>query len=329
MMDVKSPMGSSPHARGARGAGHAAEAARGIIPACAGSTSRLPCGPYPAWDHPRMRGEHAPETMESEPSVGSSPHARGAPAAYLSASELGGIIPACAGSTGCRRRPSGPRWDHPRMRGEHSRSASLSSGVSGSSPHARGARHAKPHAFGRNGIIPACAGSTPQNPCRTPPAWDHPRMRGEHIMCVASPVMAMGSSPHARGAHSLSFSSSAIPRIIPACAGSTPPRLPRRAPGRDHPRMRGEHSGMLIQWVGGQGSSPHARGAQALNQHVRRFVGIIPACAGSTVRTVAQGLLSVGSSPHARGAPGCRTTRRPPRPDHPRMRGEHQRMAEA
>ena len=71
-----------------------------------------------------------------------------------------GIIPACAGSTIAGGRSAPLRWDHPRMRGEHSEVAARLQRLSGSSPHARGARrHRGLHEL-RRGIIPACAGST-------------------------------------------------------------------------------------------------------------------------------------------------------------------------
>ena len=50
--------GSSPHARGALPRGERQDCARGIIPACAGSTSLVYSPSCPAADHPRMRGEH-------------------------------------------------------------------------------------------------------------------------------------------------------------------------------------------------------------------------------------------------------------------------------
>ena len=127
--------------------------------------------------------------------------------------------------------------------------------------------------------------------------------------------------------------------------------------------MRGEHP---IAWADANvmaGSSPHARGAlRRLVVHAR-LAGIIPACAGSTIRYVAGALApgdhprmrgehtysavapwpQVGSSPHAWGAlsglrpvvvdvgitPACAGSTRSspcgasPRGDHPRMRGEH------
>ena len=127
--------------------------------------------------------------------------------------------------------------------------------------------------------------------------------------------------------------------------------------------MRGEHLVALASDFAALGSSPHARGA--LDKHAAQLPGegIIPACAGSTIkRGKHKGqrgdhprmrgehryhqLLPrhlPGSSPHARGAqtrtrlsvrftriiPACAGSTlaalKMPQParDHPRMRGEH------
>ena len=50
--------GSSPHVRGAHGARGRARSDRGIIPACAGSTSSSDKARRSVGDHPRMCGEH-------------------------------------------------------------------------------------------------------------------------------------------------------------------------------------------------------------------------------------------------------------------------------
>ena len=50
-------------------------------------------------DHPRMRGEHVEVTEGEIDAMGSSPHARGAREAPAQTVGVGGIIPACAGST--------------------------------------------------------------------------------------------------------------------------------------------------------------------------------------------------------------------------------------
>ena len=113
--------GSSPHARGARDCSRHLAQSTGIIPACAGSTMTARACRASERDHPRMRGEHDEYKKAFTPAKGSSPHARGAQGARRGRQVPTGIIPACAGSTSqCRRRP-GWRWDHPRMRGEHTK----------------------------------------------------------------------------------------------------------------------------------------------------------------------------------------------------------------
>ena len=97
--DTPLPGGSSPHTRGARGAGPSGPVSTRIIPAYAGSTRGRGTCLSPTWDHPRIRGEHA---------VG-----------YSRLQRRNGIIPAYAGSTTqspWRRRGE---EDHPRIRGEH------------------------------------------------------------------------------------------------------------------------------------------------------------------------------------------------------------------
>ena len=213
--------GSSPHARGAHRLHRAVVDARGIIPACAGSTVS------PLWmgnssrDHPRMRGEHFVQGYDDVAAEGSSPHARGARDKIIADIVAYGIIPACAGSTWTSTTRRKAKRDHPRMRGEHIRQFVSYGGFPGSSPHARGAPRAGAQAVQREGIIPACAGSTsPLSRAKTH-SWDHPRMRGEHPQSARGCLGKAGSSPHARGAHRVLASVSGHHGIIPACAGST------------------------------------------------------------------------------------------------------------
>ena len=111
--------GSSPHVRGALGPVALAPVARGIIPACAGSTPQARSWTPRRRDHPRMRGEHSPGRCRLAHFVGSSPHARGAPLARGHSGLARGIIPACAGSTKLDQVLASIGEDHPRMRGEH------------------------------------------------------------------------------------------------------------------------------------------------------------------------------------------------------------------
>ncbi len=249
------------------------------------------------------------------------------------------------------------------MRGEHRRPRMFSARALGSSPHARGAQFALTEHRDHTGIIPACAGSTP--PAGSPPVrpWDHPRMRGEHLLANCEAALAAGSSPHARGALALADVCNLGVGIIPACAGSTAVGHHGGAERRDHPRMRGEHLSVRADMSASSGSSPHARGAPELARVEGVLDGIIPACAGSTASLEMwkystrdhprmrgeHGLFGdvevfdEGSSPHARGAlvshimhavlhriiPACAGSTDSAssplrrRRDHPRMRGEH------
>ena len=229
-----------------------------------------------------MRGEHVFALTSVALSLGSSPHARGAQLQRVPRRARRGIIPACAGSTYRTPRCMGPRRDHPRMRGEHPSTARPAPTLSGSSPHARGARAARPCASSSCRIIPACAGSTRELLRRVAGVRDHPRMRGEHRPEELRGQWAQGSSPHARGAPLPAPGRHLLPGIIPACAGSTVIASSVRLRGWDHPRMRGEHSISASVYGPPLGSSPHARGAPAGAYGGTWERGIIPACAGST-----------------------------------------------
>ena len=133
-------------------------------------------------------------------------------------------------------------------------------------------------------------------------SWDHPRMCGEHSLRVVELLSCSGSSPHVRGARHLRPRGRRCPGIIPACAGSTGFKSLERRNERDHPRMCGEHVAAVSAITSFVGSSPHVRGALLATMTSDSQLGIIPACAGSTMR---------GRTHHR--------TRR----DHPRMCGEH------
>ena len=91
--------GSSPHTRGAPFAPSLPLAARGIIPAYAGSTGLCNLGPEAKPDHPRIRGEHNPDPLAVSRCGGSSPHTRGARQLAGDRDKITRIIPAYAGST--------------------------------------------------------------------------------------------------------------------------------------------------------------------------------------------------------------------------------------
>ena len=159
---VTRALGSSPHARGAPKQSKREPTLSGIIPARAGSTEGAGSVDAPRRDHPRMRGEHTTLAAQFPSPLGSSPHARGALRDRRNRRPPRGIIPACAGSTTPARRCTAGWRDHPRMRGEHVPVVVAAHAYHGSSPHARGAPPVYDGLVHEDGIIPACAGSTPE-----------------------------------------------------------------------------------------------------------------------------------------------------------------------
>ena len=300
---ISSPIwGSSPHTRGAPYSAEHDGCKRGIIPAYAGSTSQASVLAHIRGDHPRIRGEHSFAKSVSLRRTGSSPHTRGAPAMVSRWSGLGGIIPAYAGSTTRVRRIWTRLRDHPRIRGEHLMARVWKIFGMGSSPHTRGARIHPADFQQRQGIIPAYAGSTRSN-CRPRlSSRDHPRIRGEHVEVTSETFVIWGSSPHTRGAPRDWARALHGTGIIPAYAGSTAYCFLAVMLRRDHPRIRGEHTGIKVEDFSRWGSSPHTRGAPETNDNTAVAMGIIPAYAGSTPALHQSGARTQGSSPHTRGA---------------------------
>ncbi len=111
--------GSSPLAWGALPPLRSNRHARGLIPACAGSTVGIGHGWVLSGAHPRMRGEHFAALVNAVAPLGSSPHARGAYGRHRRHARRQGLIPACAGSIRPPTPPAARRRAHPRMRGEH------------------------------------------------------------------------------------------------------------------------------------------------------------------------------------------------------------------
>ena len=256
----------------------------GIIPACAGSTSVCFLGKFLVGDHPRMCGEHISTVGCHDVKAGSSPHVRGARGLLLPRGIVLGIIPACAGSTSYLAAIFHLPRDHPRMCGEHRNIIACICVSLGSSPHVRGAQKHCRHRRGVPGIIPACAGSTQKVLHKGSEVRDHPRMCGEHRSIVGIGVACQGSSPHVRGALNPATPEIDQTGIIPACAGSTRYFRNTRTESGDHPRMCGEHRRWKRRLGRLRGSSPHVRGAPNQHPHDAVAQGIIPACAGSTVK---------------------------------------------
>ena len=111
--------GSSPLARGTL-TGHAADPLlTRFIPARAGNTHLMVSVPARKPVHPRSRGEHHGHGHPALPRGGSSPLARGTPAAHQPGDASRRFIPARAGNTYWRTLWGPPVAVHPRSRGEH------------------------------------------------------------------------------------------------------------------------------------------------------------------------------------------------------------------
>ena len=154
------PLGSSPRVRGTHMLQCRDGRLRGIIPACAGNTSRPNAEPESWRDHPRVCGEHDTRGIRRLHNSGSSPRVRGTRCAPSKPVHLTGIIPACAGNTLPGAGRVQPHRDHPRVCGEHPWRGLSRFLVLGSSPRVRGTLCAAMISSCITGIIPACAGNT-------------------------------------------------------------------------------------------------------------------------------------------------------------------------
>ncbi len=216
--------------------------------------------------------------------MGSSPRVRGTPTTTAGATGRPGIIPACAGNTRCRLPRAARWWDHPRVCGEHQNFRMRSVGCAGSSPRVRGTPWCVRVRGDGVGIIPACAGNTIWLIRAPYTDRDHPRVCGEHYGRYSLPTASVGSSPRVRGTPTAVPTSRRRLGIIPACAGNTLALFVACVLERDHPRVCGEHPPLFHLRLAGSGSSPRVRGTLYGLWTCCRRVGIIPACAGNTIR---------------------------------------------
>ena len=213
--------GSSPRGRGKQGDEVPLEAVSGLIPAWAGKTlrSRLSTSSHRA--HPRVGGENDLFLVSKEDTPGSSPRGRGKLSSMMLHAPKSGLIPAWAGKTPPQRRPSRPRWAHPRVGGENMRVIEDVPAVTGSSPRGRGKpctwRSTSPPAR----LIPAWAGKTAYTRRPLQPIGAHPRVGGENSWIATNSPGSPGSSPRGRGKRHPQEAGQRLRGLIPAWAGKT------------------------------------------------------------------------------------------------------------
>ena len=220
------------------------------------------------------------------PSQGSPPHTRGIPQPVPQPQPQPGITPAHAGNTEGFPKIIHANGDHPRTRGEYVQTMVLGADNKGSPPHTRGIHFVEKSRPVSLGITPAHAGNTQWNIHEDRENRDHPRTRGEYFRFSLRTSDVSGSPPHTRGILVIVHGNQMQDGITPAHAGNTRCSSSRQCCPRDHPRTRGEYlfpSGNLGNtW----GSPPHTRGIPFRPTVPRAYIGITPAHAGNTGRSV-------------------------------------------
>ena len=172
----------------------------------------------------------------------------------------------------------------------------------GSSPRMRGTSILTSMRSSHRGIIPAYAGNIAARTTLCMSLWDHPRVCGEHFICIFLELPNLGSSPRMRGTLP-SLTAFAIENgIIPAYAGNICGTSTQSGKSRDHPRVCGEHTTLNAPAHSYIGSSPRMRGTYRHQRPQLTVPRIIPAYAGNIATCGAR----------------CRVVR-----DHPRVCGEH------
>ena len=195
-------IGSSPHVRGKPRDGTRVDHLGGLIPACTGKTSQRARRWSESRAHPRVYGENMACWPARVSVSGSSPRVRRKRHERHVHARVPRLIPACAGKTVwvCAAVFGIPAY--PRVCGEnHSNSNDVVFSF-GSSPRVRGKRVMCGSIFGPNGLIPACAGKTPQVLRKSAEVRAHPRVCGENRKYAAHATLLSGSSPRVRGKHS-------------------------------------------------------------------------------------------------------------------------------
>ena len=273
-----------------------------FIPACAGNTSTRREPRAAAAVHPRVCGEHLTLTRHFSLCPGSSPRVRGTRQPLDGGVLIRRFIPACAGNTDSDLLDAVAETVHPRVCGEHMRSSRVCPVDGGSSPRVRGTPNRRPATPPRSRFIPACAGNTRHPDATGTSGSVHPRVCGEHGVCVAGLIAWIGSSPRVRGTLVASRLALAWFRFIPACAGNTGVVCSRIRQHPVHPRVCGEHASTSSRRIRRGGSSPRVRGTRLKSWTAKTGKRFIPACAGNT---------GIANSPCAAASV------------HPRVCGEH------
>ena len=196
---VWEPPGSSPLTRGKQYVGKSGKIVRGLIPAHAGKTKKVPLGASGQAAHPRSRGENSKLTAEDRQAAGSSPLTRGKLDDREGVERCERLIPAHAGKTAQVVWLKVLGRAHPRSRGENCVPCQRAVVAGGSSPLTRGKRRLRGLPARTGGLIPAHAGKTNGQAKHVAANPAHPRSRGENFIRDSFLRDNSGSSPLTRG----------------------------------------------------------------------------------------------------------------------------------
>ena len=272
--------GPSPRVRGSRPTASTCALMAGSIPACAGKPGATPSQSRRSGVHPRVCGEAPAADVDAWSNDGPSPRVRGSREVTNIQHLRRGSIPACAGKPRSHRHQGYRVRVHPRVCGEARVGRVVQQPLDGPSPRVRGSRSCQPRDRVSPRSIPACAGKPRTSRTRNHRCRVHPRVCGEAVDQLLKLELDRGPSPRVRGSQDGSSKPSYSEGSIPACAGKpTRGGRSRSGPGV-HPRVCGEARKISAEEARGEGPSPRVRGSRLDHQHLLRFLGSIPACAG-------------------------------------------------
>ncbi len=191
--------GRSPRGRGRRPVDQCGFRQAGKIPARAGTTTPTICTRSTTREDPRAGGDDTVTEPASAAPAGRSPRGRGRPRFLLRSSRRSGKIPARAGTTEGRRRPSAPGAEDPRAGGDDTGFYIIGGSVTGRSPRGRGRQPAQPlHLMGHR-KIPARAGTTSSGSRSRRWPVEDPRAGGDDSASAPVAPRRAGRSPRGRG----------------------------------------------------------------------------------------------------------------------------------
>ena len=216
--------------------------------------------------------------------AGRSPLTRGRPVALRRLPVRSGSIPAHAGQTEARRRPSPQPEVDPRSRGADAEEWAVHDYDDGRSPLTRGRHSGQVRAGQQLGSIPAHAGQTTAAATPSAPAMVDPRSRGADSVRSGLENTTVGRSPLTRGRLSSPQHPPQRLRSIPAHAGQTSSMVKPLHVWEVDPRSRGADRTRPRATSCLPGRSPLTRGRRRGCPLCRLVHGSIPAHAGQTAR---------------------------------------------